>query len=449
MSNIPASSTPTFVVNNRLVISIAVPMTLAYASTPLLGIVDTAVIGQLGNAALIGGIAVGAIIFDLIFGGFNFLRSGTTGLTAQALGRQDSKEQQAVYYRALMVALTFGIAVIALNKPFLDLGLYFMAPSAEVADAVRIYFTIRVLATPFSLVNYVVLGWFLGLGKAGTGLFLQTLLNGLNIAFNTVLVLIYDLGVAGIAWGTFLGEAIVALIGCAMVQWQISKRYETLNRPSRSRVFNKTSLLKMFAVNRDIMIRSIVLICAFAFFTAQGARQGDVLLAANAVLIHLFMLGGYLLDGLATAAEQICGRALGANFRNGFITAMRLNCFWGFVVAVLLAVIFWLVGPKIIDLMTTEPNVRVLARDYLIFAALTPLVGVMAFIMDGIFIGATWSRDMRNMMLLSLVLYLICWKLLMPIWGNTGLWISFWVFLSARGLTLWWVSRRRIEDSFS
>ncbi|PCJ82924.1 MAG: MATE family efflux transporter, partial [Hyphomicrobiales bacterium] len=179
-----------------------------------------------------------------------------------------------------------------------------------------------------------------------------------------------------------------------------------------------------------------------------GARQGDLLLAANAVLMHLFIMGGYLLDGLATAAEQLGGRALGANYKKGFITTVRLSSLWSFVIALLLAGIFWLAGPFIIDVMTTEPNVRALAREYLIYAALTPLIGVMAFIMDGVFIGATWSKDMRNMMLLSLVLYLACWKVLVPIWGNTGLWISLWVFLGARGLTLWLVSRRRIEETF-
>lgn len=438
-----------FPVNNRIVIGMAVPVALAYLSTPLLGIVDTAVIGQLGNAALIGGIAVGAVIFDIIFGGFNFLRSGTTGLTAQAMGREDAKEQQAVYYRAVLLAIVLGILTIALSKPFLEAGLYFMNPSAAVNDAVRTYFTIRVLATPFSLINYAVLGWYLGLGKSGTGLFLQTVLNGLNMAFNAILVLHFEFGVAGIAWGTFLAEAIVAILGCIMIQLQISKRFSAVERPSKTRVFNKQSLVKMFALNRDIMIRSFILLFAFAFFTAQGARQGDLLLAANAILIHFFLTGGYFLDGLAVAAEQLGGRAVGAKYRAGFEASVRLTSLWGFGLAVLLAIIFWLGGPWLIDIMTTEPKVRELARTYLPFAALTPIAGVVAFIMDGVFIGATWSRDMRNMMILSLILYLAAWSLLFPAYGNTGLWMSLWIFLGARGLSLWLILKRRVVETFA
>lgn len=439
----------TFPVNNRVVIGMALPMTLAYLSTPLLGIVDTAVIGQLGNAALIGGIAVGSVIFAIIFGGFNFLRSGTTGLTAQAMGRKDAKEQQAVYYRAVLLAVALGILTIALSKPFLEAGLFFMKPSADVDDAVRTYFTIRVLATPFSLINYAVLGWYLGLGKSGTGLLLQTVLNGLNMAFNAVLVLHYDFGVAGIAWGTFLAEAIVALLGCLMIQIEMSKRFPAGDRPSKKRVFDRQSLIKMFALNRDIMIRSFILLFAFAFFTAQGARQGDLLLAANAILIHFFLTGGYFLDGLAVAAEQLGGRAVGANYRTGFEASVRLTSLWGFGMAVILAIVFWFGGPWLIDIMTIEPNVRELARSYLLFAAMTPIVGAMAFIMDGVFIGATWSRDMRNMMILSLVLYLVAWWILFPIYGNNGLWIAMWIFLSVRGLSLWFISKRRVAETFS
>lgn len=428
---------------------LAVPVTLAYISTPLLGVVDTAVIGQLSNASLIGGIAVGAIIFDIIFGGFNFLRLGTTGLTAQAVGRNDGKEQQAVYYRAAVLAGLLGLLTIALSKPFLELCLTFMNPSAEVEAAVRTYFTIRVLATPFSLINYVVMGWLLGLGKSGTVLLIQTILNGLNMVFNATLVLYYDFGVAGIAWGTFLAEALIAIVGCLIVHMQIRKRFEDNERPSRKRVFDRTSLMKMFSLNRDIMLRSVVLLFSFAFFTAQGARQGDLLLAANAVLIHFFLIGGYFLDGLAVAAEQLGGRTMGARYRKGFEQSVRLTTLWGFAMAVVLTFVFLIWGGYLIDLMTTEPTVRELARTYLPFAALTPLLGVLSFIMDGVFIGATWSRDMRNMMLLSLLLFLAAWWALMPIYGNMGLWIAFWIFLAVRGISLWFLCKKRIAESFT
>lgn len=443
------ASQQTFPVNSRVVVGLALPMTLAYLSTPILGIVDTAVIGQLSDAALIGGIAVGALIFDIIFNGFNFLRLSTTGLTAQALGRKDSKEQQAIYYRAVMLAGALGLLTIALSKPFLEAGLYFIGPSAEVEAAVRTYFTIRVLATPFSLINYTVLGWFLGLGKSGTGLLIQTVLNGLNIIFNVTLVLYYDFGVAGIAWGTFLAEALIAIAGCLMVQMEIRKRFDVEERPSRKRVFDRMALIRMFSLNRDIMIRSFALLFAFSFFTAQGARQGDLLLAANAILMHFFITGGYFLDGLAVAAEQLSGRAIGAHYRKGFEQSARLTILWGYGMAAVLTLFFWFCGGYLIDIMTTEPNVRELARFYLPFAALTPVLATMAFIMDGLFIGATWSRDMRNMMLLSLMLFLASWWVLMPLYGNVGLWIALWIFVSARGGLLWYISRKRVSESFA
>ncbi|HSM20125.1 MAG TPA: MATE family efflux transporter, partial [Hyphomicrobiales bacterium] len=244
-----------FEVTHRSVLAIALPMTAAYLSTPLLGVVDTAVIGQLGEAALIGGIAVGAIVFDVIFTTFNFLRSGTTGLTAQALGAGDETEQRAVLWRALSVAVASGLIVIALQVPLLALSLELMGPSEPVAAATRDYFQIRVLAAPFALANYAILGWFIGLGRAGTGLALQTLLNGLNIVLNVYFVLWLGWGIAGVAWGTVLGQTVAALAGLALVA-----RAGGAARLALSLIFDRVRFRRMIALNRDIMIRSFTLL---------------------------------------------------------------------------------------------------------------------------------------------------------------------------------------------
>lgn len=434
-----------FEVSHRAVLAVAVPMTFAYLSTPLIGVVDTAVVGQLGDAALIGGIAVGAVIFDVIFTTFNFLRSGTTGLTAQALGAGDAQEEQAVFWRALTVALISGLIVIALQAPLLALALKLMGPSQPVAAATRDYFHVRVLAAPFALANYAVLGWFIGLGRAGTGLALQTLLNGLNIVLSVYFVLWLGWGIAGVAWGTVLGQTATAAAGLALVLAADGKA----GRLKLAAIFERAAFKRMIALNRDIMIRSFTLLFAFAFFTAQGARSGDLVLAANAVLMNFFLIASYFLDGMATAAEQLAGRAVGARWRPGFERAVGLTLIWSFALALALAAALWFAGPALIALMTTSQEVRAAARIYLAWAAATPLLGALAFQMDGVFIGATWSKDMRNMMLASLVAYLAAWWLAMPRLGNHGLWLALLVFLSMRGVTLAWRCRVRAKELFA
>ena len=443
MSAKPQAIRP-FEVTNRGVIAIAVPMTLAYLSTPLLGVVDTAVIGQLGSAALIGGIAIGAVIFDLLFTTFNFLRSGTTGLTAQAVGAGDGIEERAVFVRAMMIAMGVGAAIIVLRDPLLDLGLLVMSPSAEVSDASRRYMDIRIFATPFVLANYVVLGWVLGFGRAGVGLALQGFLNLLNIVLDFVFVMGFGWGVEGVAAATLIAEATTAVVGFAFVY--LSTRHS--HWPDWRTILDLGRFKRMIGLNRDIMIRSFALLIAFAFFTRQGAQSGDVILAANAVLMNFFLIAGYFLDGFATAAEQIAGRAVGARYRPAFDKAVRLTLIWGSLLAATASAVFFIAGPLLIDVITTNEAVRETARVYLFWAALTPLLGVVAFQMDGIYIGATWSAEMRNMMLVSLAAYFLTWWLATPIYGNHGLWLALSVFLALRGVTLWLRCRGRADQTF-
>jgi len=440
-----ATASRPFDVTNRSVIAIAVPMTFAYLSTPLVGLVDTAVIGRLGDAALMGGIAVGAVIFDLIFTSFNFLRSGTTGLTAQALGAGDGVEQRAVFARALLIAILLGAVAIILRAPLLDLGIAAMSPSAEVADASARYIAIRIYATPFVLANYAILGWVLGLGRAGVGLMLQALINLLNIALDLLFVLGLGWGVEGVAVATLIAEATATVAGLAFVY--ASTRGATW--PDWQRIVDADRLKRMIAINGDIMVRSFALLTAFAFFTREGARSGDVILAANAILMNFFMIAGYFLDGFATAAEQLAGRAVGARYRPAFDKAVRLTLVWGAVLAIFLSTVFLLAGPAIIDAMTTNTAVRATARLYLFWAMLTPIMGVVAFQMDGVFIGSTWSNDMRNMMLISLAAYFLTWWIMTPLYGNHGLWLALLVFLALRGVTLSWRCRIRANETFA
>jgi len=433
-----------FSVTHRMVLAIAVPMTLAYLTTPLLGIVDMAVIGQLGQAELIGGLAIGAIIFDVVYTTFNFLRASTTGLVAQAFGRDDAREEQAVFWRSMLTGLICGFALLMLSPMILLAGLWLMAPGPGVAEAAQTYFSIRILSAPVGLANYSVLGFVLGRGEAITGLLLQMLINGVNISLSIWLGLILEWGIAGVAWATVVGEFVGLVAGFTYV-WL---RFDRSIAPSWRMIADMPSVMKLMALNRDIMIRSLALLIAFALFVRQGAQFGAVTLAANAVLMNFFMVAGYYLDGFATAAEQLAGRAVGANYRPAFDRAVSLSTIWGFGLAALTTAFFLIFGTNVVELMTTAQDVRAATEDYLVWASFTALAGVLAFTMDGVFIGATWSRDMRNMMVLSIIAYVACLWTLTPLFGNHGLWISLLIFLGIRGISLYLLVRPRANATF-
>jgi multidrug resistance protein, MATE family len=428
-----------FVVDNRLVLSIAVPMTLAYLTTPMIGLVSTAVVGQLGSAVLLGGLAAGSIIFDIVFATFNFLRSGTTGLVAQAYGRGDPVEERAVLLRAVTVSLAIGV-VLAVCAPLISwAGGWFMGAEQDVLTAMDTYVRIRLVGAPFALANYAILGYVLGRGEGRLGLMLQVVLNGANIALAILLGLELGWGVAGVAWGAVGGELIGLAAGVAV----LAMRFRRAAWPTRKHVLDPAALGAMMTLNRDIMIRSFVLLAAFALFTRQGAQFGTLTLAANAVLLNFFLVGGYFLDGFASAAEQLAGRAIGAGSSKAFRQAISISAIWGFVLSGVATAIFLVFGTQLVAVMTTADDVRAVADAYVPWAAFTAVTGVLAFQMDGVFIGATWSRDMRNMMVLSFIAYFLALWFFTQAFGNHGLWAALHVFLLVRGVSL--LSRLRVK----
>ena len=421
-----------FEVTHRLVLSIAIPMTLGFLTTPLIGLTDTAVAGRLGSADALAGMAVGAVIFDLLLGSFNFLRASTTGLVAQAFGRGDRREEQAICWRSLIIALCCGLAITLLSPLLLSAGLFLMAPSPGVAEVTATYFTIRVLSAPMALANYTLLGFVLGRGQGVTGLILQAIINGINIVLSITFGLVLGWGIAGIAWGTFAGETVGTLAGFLIVV----TRFDRTNRPSRREIFERARLRALFSLNRDIMIRTFVLVGAFAIMTRVGSSLGPLVLAANAVLMNIFLVAGYYLDGIANAAEQLVGRAFGANFRPAFDRAVKLTMLWAFGLGLITMLLFLAFGTNVIGLLTTTESVRAEAARYLPWAALTAITGALAFQMDGVFIGATWSAAMRNVMLAAFVGYLAALALFVPVFGNHGLWLALNLFLAFRGIFL-------------
>jgi MATE family, multidrug efflux pump len=415
-------------VTTAQVFAIAGPAMVANLTTPLIGIVSTSAIGRLGDAAMLGGVAMASVLFDCMFWLFGFLRMSTVAFTAQSLGSGETSELRAILLRGLIVAALVGAALIALQIPLATILLNAMGGSEGVTGAAKTYFIIRIWSSPLALGNYVVLGWLIGQARAKLALGMQISINLINVAATVVLVLVFDFGIAGAAIAALIAEAAGLLLGLLIAR-QLSKGQFAA---SRALLFDRTKLMRMLAVNRDIMIRTASLIAAFLFFTAQGARAGDTTLAANAVLNNFLLFGAFFLDGLANAAEQLCGRAYGARDKSAFAGAVKLVVMWGFGFALAVATCFLLFGPAFIDIMTASVEVRRIARDYLPFVIFAPLLGVFAFAFDGVYIGATWARDMRNLMLLSLLIFLGAWIALRS-FGNAGLWGAFLVHYAARG----------------
>ena len=402
---------------------------VANLTTPLIGIVSTIAIGRLGDATLLGGVAIASLIFDCLFWLFAFLRMSTVAFTAQALGAGEMLELRAVFVRGLVVAALIGAGLIVLQIPLAAILLDAMGGSEGVTRAARTYFIIRIWSAPLALANYVVLGWLIGQARARLALAVQIAINLINMAATMLLVLVANTGIAGAASAAVIAEAAGLLLGML----HRAPPHTAGNPPSPARrCFDRDKLMRMFGVNRDIMIRTASLIAVFLFFTSQGARAGDVTLAANAVLNNFLLISAFFLDGLANAAEQLCGRAFGARDRPAFSGAVRLVISWGFAFALAVTAVFALFGPLLIDIMTASADVRHSARDYLPFVVVSPLLGVFAFGFDGVYIGATWAREMRNLMMLSLLIFLAAWLALRS-FGNAGLWAALLVHYAARG----------------
>jgi MATE family multidrug resistance protein len=418
---------------HRAVLAVAAPIIISNLSTPLLGLVDTAVMGRIDDARYIGAIALGAMMFNMLFWAFGFLRMGTTGLSAQAAGGKDFDELRAVLGRAASIGLIIGLGLIAVQVPLAKAALQFLNASGEVETLADKYFSIRIWSAPAALVNYAILGWFIGIGRAGRALAIQLVLNGVNIVLDAYFVLGLGMDADGVALGTAIAEYCGLAMGVWLVYLALGRRRGRLDF---QRLFAPRPLLQTLALSRDLMIRTLCLIFSFSWFTAQGATLGDDTLAANAVLRNFLTMSAFLLDGFAFAAETLIGQAVGAKDYVRFRSAVRISFQWTLAISICLAAATLLLGPYAIDFLTVNSKVRALSNAYLLWLAAAPLVGVFAYLLDGIFIGATRAADLRNMMIASTVCYLAAWYVLMPSFGNHGLWAALLVFFAVRGLTL-------------
>jgi len=414
------------------VLRIALPVAIANVTVPLLGVVDTGVVGQMGAAAPIGAVGVGAMILTSVYWIFGFLRMGTTGLTSQAHGAGQTGEVAALLTRALLIGLGAGAAVIVLQGPVFSAAFGIAPASAGVEALARDYMAIRVWSAPAMIALYGVTGWLIAQERTGAVLAVQAAMNALNVGLDLWFVLGLGWGVTGVAWASFAAE----WSGLALGLWLCRGAFAVPAWRDWPRVFDPERLRRMAAVNRDILLRSLMLQAIFVSFVFVGSGFGDVTLAANQVLLQFLHISAYGLDGFAFAAEALVGQAVGRRDVAGMRRGALMAGVWGLAVTAALALAFAALGPAIVALMATAPEVRAAAQGYLAYVALAPLLGLAPFMLDGIFIGATRARDMRNMMALSLAVYAGAVAVLIPALGNHGLWLALMLSYVVRAATL-------------
>ncbi|CAM4087397.1 MATE family efflux transporter [Palleronia rufa] len=421
-------------VTHRRVLAVALPIVLSNATVPILGAVDTGVVGQLGEAAPIGAVGIGAIVLAALYWIFGFLRMGTTGFAAQALGRGDMEEGAAILTRGLVIGMAGGLAIVMAQVP-LFWGAFRVSPaSAEVEALARSYMGIRVWSAPALISLYAITGWLIAAERTRGVFAIQILMNGLNVALDLWFVLGLGWGVPGVAAATFIAE----WSGLAFGLWLCRDAFATPAWRDRARILDPARLRRFAQVNGDILLRSLMLQAIFVSFLLTGARFGDVTLAANQILLQFLEITAYAMDGFAFAAEAIVGGALGRGRRDLFRRGAVVSSVWGALTGGALAVLFLLAGGWVIDVMTTAPPVRSEARGFLPYMVAAPILGCAAWMLDGIFIGATRTADMRNMMALSFAVYVAAALALVPTLGNHGLWLAFLTSFVARGVTLGW-----------
>jgi len=423
---------------------LAWPIILANLAVPLLGLVDTAVLGHLPDPAALGGVALAGVVFSFLYWGFGFLRMGTTALTAQARGRADGALARAHLLRALLVAACIGGGLILLREPLAQLAWRLLEATPAVLAAADTYTHIRLLSAPATLANYVLLGFLLGIQQRSAPFILLFALNLGNAALDVLLVWHWGWGVAGAAWASVLAEYATTALGLALTTRRL--RQDPWLRtpwPPLARILDAAAWRRLFAVNGDLFLRTLLLIFALAYFTALGARLGPVTLAANAVLLNFQTLLAYALDGIAHALEALAGEAHGQAHgpRLQALVQQGVRAAAGFGLVFSLA--YLLAGETLIDLLTDQPAIRAAAREYLPWVVLSPLVAVWSYLLDGLFIGTTRTRELRNAMAVAvLATYLPLTFLTRPL-GNHGLWLSLLVFLVARAALLAWMWRHR------
>ncbi len=429
---------------NRQILRLAIPNIITNLAVPLLSSVDTMLVGHLDAVYYIGAVAVGGMIFNFVYWGFGFLRMGTTGLTAQAYGAGDADETVRILLRALVVAAVIAVALILFQRVIEWISFELIHSTEEVALHARGYFRIRILAAPATLMLYALTGWFLGMQNAKYPLWIALTANISNIIFNLLFVLVWELQSDGVAYGTVVAQ----YIGLGLALWLLRRMdVKPLNHFFPRMLFHWQRIKPFFAVNRDIFIRTLSLIFVFSFFTAKSAEMGDNILAANAILLNLWMVFSYGIDGFAFAAESLVGRYIGAGNREGLKKLIRRIFAWGSGLGLLFSLAYSVAPEALLRLFTNKETVVALALSYYIWTAVAPVINSFCYIWDGIYIGATAGKAMRNTMLFStLLVFLPAFYLGRFYWGNDGIWLAMLFFMAARWLSMQILAGKEVYD---
>nr|WP_284732805.1 MATE family efflux transporter [Larsenimonas rhizosphaerae] len=408
------------------------PIILSNITVPLLGLVDTAVVGHLSDARYLAAVTLGATLFSFLFWGFGFLRMGTTGLTSQAHGRGDTKSLRHLLGQSLIIALILGLILIALSPLLITAGLDLLGGAPDTRELANGYAYIRICSAPAVLVNYALIGWFLGQQNSRVTLLIMVLTNSINIVLDLILVVGLDMTSNGVALASVVADYCACATGLWLAMRQLKRIPGTWSIELLSRL---RAYAPLFHVNRHLFVRTMCLLSAMAFFTAQGARIDTTTLAANAILMQLVMMTSYGLDGFASAAEALVGEAAGKNDKT-LMSRHIVACTWfSILTATGAALLFWLAGPWFISLMTDLAPVTATAVSFLPWLVVMPLVAVWSYLLDGVFIGLTDTRAMRDTMIIALMAYIACWYVTQSL-ANTGLWLSFTLFTAVRSLGL-------------
>jgi len=419
---------------NRKILNLAIPNVISNLSVPLLGVVDTALVGHLDEIYYLGALAVGGMIFNFLFWGFGFLRMGTTGLTAQEYGRRDRRGIMMMLARVQFVALLIGILILLLKNPIGDLSFWIIESGAEVERFTLVYFDIRIYTAPAVLALYGLNGWFLGMQNAKYPMIVTIALNLLNIVLNVWFIYGLDMHVDGVAYGTLISTYLALAIAIGLFLFRYSRYFAHFVMDD---LINTSEIKQFFSVNRDIFIRTLCLIFTFSFFTAKSAEQGDMILAANTILLQLWMVASYGIDGFAYAAESMVGRFKGADDLSMLKKAVYYNLAWGLSIGLIGSLIYGLFDETILAIFTNKQNVIDLALSVVIWTVLAPLVSSICYILDGVFIGATATAPMRNTMLVSTFLFFLpVYYLGTVMFGIHGLWLAMVLFMAVRGIAL-------------
>jgi len=419
---------------NRQILQLALPSIVSNITVPLLGLVDVTIVGHMGSVAFIGAIAVGSMIFNVIYWIFGFLRMGTSGLTSQALGRRDMAETMRLLVRSVVIGIAIALLFIVFQVPLRWFVLTIMHPSEQVMPYAVAYFNICIYGAPAMLGLYGLTGWFIGMQNTRIPMLVSVLQNVVNIAASLLFVLLLHWKIEGVAMGTLIAQWVGFLfaVGCWLRYYIRLNRYEW-----RKNLLNREAMARFFSVNRDIFLRTLFLVGVNLFFISAGARQGDIILSVNTLLMTLFTLFSYVMDGFAYAGEALSGRFYGARNGRAFNLLYQALFRWGAGMAAAFTLTYWLGGDAFLSLLTSETQVVQLAHTYFYWALLIPFAGVAAFIFDGIFIGITATRGMLVSSVVAAMVFFVLYLLLRTVMGNHALWLAFVVYLGMRGVVQW------------